>query len=232
MLDLRFWGRGAAFYPLFGNTNAYFEADGDLYFIDFGESTFEKVFRAVDFSRYRDVYVLLTHLHADHSGSLASLISYAYCVLDIRVKVIHPMSKVNDLLEVQGISTEFYEYREMLPEGLAVSAHPVEVPHAKNMRCFGYVITFEEDSLYYSGDASELPDSILESFLRGDIKRIYQDTAGHESQSHCCYKRLEELIPSAERARVFAMHFDGDYVELVRSKGFSVVEVAPINSSR
>lgn len=228
MLDLRFWGKGAAFYPLFGNTNAYFEADGDLYFIDFGESTFEKVFRAVDFSRYRDVYVLLTHLHADHSGSLASLISYAYCVLSIKVKVIHPVSSVNDLLEIQGISADFYEYRKTLPEGLSVSARPVEVPHAPNMRCFGYVIKCGEDSLYYSGDALELPGNILESFLRGEIKRIYHDTAGHESQTHCSYKKLEELIPSGERARVFAMHFDDDYIELVRSKGFSVVEAEPI----
>ena len=76
MMNLSFLGKGAAFYPAFGNTNAFFEKDGDLFFLDFGESAFEKAVRLLDMASYRHVYVLITHLHADHVGSLASLLSY------------------------------------------------------------------------------------------------------------------------------------------------------------
>ena len=38
MFDLKFLGRGAAFCPAFGNTNAFFEMEEDLFFLDFGES--------------------------------------------------------------------------------------------------------------------------------------------------------------------------------------------------
>ena len=74
MINLKFLGKGAAFYPVFGNTNAFFEKDGDLFFLDFGESAFEKAVRLLDLTAYRHVYVLITHLHADHAGSLASLV--------------------------------------------------------------------------------------------------------------------------------------------------------------
>ena len=45
-MELTFLGRGAAFYPAFGNTNAFFLSGGDLFFLDFGESAFEKAVRA------------------------------------------------------------------------------------------------------------------------------------------------------------------------------------------
>ena len=48
MFDLKFLGRGAAFYPAFGNTNAFFEMGEDLYFLDFGEAAFERVTRLFD----------------------------------------------------------------------------------------------------------------------------------------------------------------------------------------
>ncbi|HBE86714.1 MAG TPA: hypothetical protein DDW53_17100, partial [Lachnoclostridium sp.] len=75
-MELHFLGSGSAFYPLYKNTIAYFELNNDLYLIACGETVFETLLSLVDLEQYREIYVVITHLHADHVGSLASLISY------------------------------------------------------------------------------------------------------------------------------------------------------------
>ncbi|MFQ9702485.1 MAG: MBL fold metallo-hydrolase [Enterocloster clostridioformis] len=64
-----------------GNTSAWFEADGCLFLVDCGETVYELLMKRSSLREYRQIYVLLTHLHADHVGSLGSLISYNYCIL-------------------------------------------------------------------------------------------------------------------------------------------------------
>ena len=60
MFDLKFMGRGAAFYPAFGNTNAFFEMGEDLYFLDFGEAAFERVTRMFDLKKYKNIPAALS----------------------------------------------------------------------------------------------------------------------------------------------------------------------------
>ena len=226
MQELKFLGYGAAFYPVLGNTNAFFEAEGDLFFLDFGEAAYEKVVRLFDLKKYRNIYVILTHLHADHSGSLASLLSYTHCVLGVQVNVVHPLETVVELLKLQGISPKFYRYMPALPAGCPVEITPYDVPHAADMRAFGYVLREGGEAVYYSGDAADVPGPVLSAFLKGEISRLYQDTASKPSSSHCLYTHLEELIPMESRRRVFCMHLDGNYEHTLRDHGFSVVQPA------
>lgn len=224
MFDLKFLGRGAAFYPRFGNTNAFFEMDGDLYFLDFGEAAFERVTRLLDLKKYRHVYALITHLHADHAGSLASLMSYTAMVLGVKVNVVHPNGMVNALLAVEGIDPDFYTYMPSLPADCPVQMKPHEVPHAVDMRAYGLELSCADETIYYSGDAAAVPQDVVEGYLSGRIARLYQDTSSHESKGHCYYKKLEALFPAEKRAGVHCMHLDGDYVDLLKGLGFSVVE--------
>ncbi|MCI5956632.1 MAG: MBL fold metallo-hydrolase [Clostridiales bacterium] len=226
MQELKFLGYGAAFYPVLGNTNAFFEAEGDLFFLDFGEAAYEKVVRCFDLKKYRHIYVILTHLHADHSGSLASLLSYTHCVLGVEVNVVHPLETVVELLKLQGISPKFYRYMPTLPDSCPVAITPYDVPHATDMRAFGYVLSAGGEAVYYSGDAADVPEPVLSAFLAGKIARLYQDTARNPSSSHCLYTHLEEIIPMESRPRVFCMHLDGDYEQMLKEHGFSVVQPA------
>ena len=223
-MELKFLGCGAAFYPVLGNTNAFFVEGEDLFFLDFGESAFEKAVRLLDLKKYRRIYVLITHLHADHAGSLASLCSYTHLVLGLTVYVVHPVDTVVQLLRLEGISGELYHYLPALPEDCPVSAEPCEVRHAQDMRCFGYILRTRDDALYFSGDAAALPEQVRRQFLAEEIRRIYHDTASRDSQAHCWYKCLEEAIPPERRGDVYCMHLDGDYGGMLRQKGFSVVE--------
>ena len=225
MFDLKFLGRGAAFYPAFGNTNAFFEMGEDLFFLDFGEAAFERVTRLLDLKKYKNIYALITHLHADHAGSLASLMSYSSMVLGITVNVVHPNWSVITLLSVMGIDPTFYRYMPALPKDCPVQMIPHEVAHAKDMRAYGLELSCADETIYYSGDAAMVPQAIVDGYLSGRIARIYQDTSSHESAGHCYYKKLEALFPAEKRTNVFCMHLDHDYVDMLCELGFSVPEV-------
>ena len=54
-MELKFLGRGAAFYPAFGNTNAFFTQGEDLFFLDFGEAAFEYAARQAVIDMIEDI---------------------------------------------------------------------------------------------------------------------------------------------------------------------------------
>ncbi|MCB7318201.1 MBL fold metallo-hydrolase [Lacrimispora sp. 210928-DFI.3.58] len=227
-MKLNFLGKGSAFYPVYGNTGAYFLYGKELYLIDCGETAFDHLYHLVDLDEIEKVYVILTHLHADHVGSLGTLISYFYCLRQMQVHVVHPEHTIVELLTLEGIDKKGYVYTERLPEnGAGLTAEPVEVKHAADMKCYGYILSDGEDCIYYSGDSSALPEQVLAGFLEGKIGRIYHDTSTHDSPnpSHCFYGRLEQWIPAKERSRVFCMHLDSPCEELLKEKGFQIVEV-------
>lgn len=227
-MKLNFLGKGAAFYPAYGNTGAYILNQKDLYLLDCGESAFHILHKKGIMDEVEQVYVLITHLHADHVGSLGSLISYFYCVRKKPVFIIHPEKTIVELLKLEGISETGYHYMERLPGNAAgIRAEPVEVCHVPDMKCYGYLLTDHEGCIYYSGDASEIPADVLEAFKLGRISRIYQDTSTHneEHPTHCYYKVLEQLIPAGLRDRVFCMHLDGPFEPLLMDCGFRVIEV-------
>lgn len=224
-MKLQFLGIGAFCYPAFRNTSAYFVYKDNLIFLDFGETVFETVMKTLDLKAYLHIYIVLTHLHADHVGSLGTVLSYCNCILHQKPTLVHPQHNVCALLDLLGIVPSFYSYHatfQGLVEGVSIEA--VEVQHAGDMRCYGYKIKSENVCLYYSGDASDIPDIVLKDFLSGKIDDIYQDTSTIEgaSASHLYYKRLEDLIPIELRKNVHCMHLDCDCREMLKEKGFSI----------
>ena len=79
-MELKFLGRGAAFYPVLGNTSAYDICDNNLFLIDCGETIFKKLFEKDIFNKINNIYIFITHTHSDHIGSLSSLIFLPRCI--------------------------------------------------------------------------------------------------------------------------------------------------------
>ena len=155
-MELNFTGKGSAFYPPFKNTGAYMLSGKALYLIDCGETMFDVLYHKLDLASIEDVYVILTHMHADHVGSLGTLISYFYCLFNKAIHVVYPQETIKQLLTLEGITPLGYHYHETLPENPAgLTAVPVEVKHALDMKCYGYVLSNGTESIYYSGDSSE-----------------------------------------------------------------------------
>ncbi len=224
-MKLNFLGKGCAFYPLYGNTSACFISGKELFLMDCGETAFEQLYRKIDFGEIERAYVLITHLHADHVGSLGTMISYFGCVLHKPIHVIHPETTIVELLTLEGISKSFYHYHKTLPVNDAgVCAEPVEVHHAEDMKCYGYLLRDEETCVFYSGDSAELPVCILEQFLEGKVDRIYHDTATQPSDHHGYYRKLEEVVPPEKRNQIYCMHLDSPCEDMLRSRGFRIAE--------
>ncbi len=227
-MNWNFLGKGCAFYPVYKNTSAYFVWEKELYLLDCGESVFEQLYKRIDLKEMERVYVLITHLHADHVGSLGTLISYFYCVLGRPVCVVHPETTIVDLLTLEGIDKNGYQYQKSLPENNAgLKAEPVPVTHAADMKCYGYLLKDANECVFYSGDSSGVPENILELFLEERIDRIYHDTSTHDSPnpSHCFYGKLEEIIPLEKRRQFYCMHLDSPCENMLMEKGFRVVKV-------
>ncbi len=224
MIQLHFFGKGAAFYPLFGNTNSYFEVGEDIFFLDCGEATFEKIVRHIPLQKYNHIFVILTHMHADHAGSLPTFISYCKFVLGKTVHVVYPNEVICDFLRLAGIDPTLYVYSKELAAHENLKIMPIKVEHAKDMDCYGYVLDDGKEAIFYSGDAANINADILERFLQGEIRRIYHDTSSHASTSHCHYEKTCSLVPPEHRKRFYCMHLDTNYEDRLKELGFSVVE--------
>ena len=173
-MDLNFLGCGSAFNPLYGNTSAYFTNKDQLYVIDGGESVFLKLYQKELLKKYAGITIMVTHMHADHVGSLPSIISYCYYVLGKKVTVIYPEKSLWILLGLMGIDPDIYipvESSLFTAEGLKVWA--VSVKHADDISCFGYIIEFAGEKIYYSGDSYEIPKDVLDGFYKkGNINDL------------------------------------------------------------
>ncbi|WP_320938111.1 MBL fold metallo-hydrolase [Enterocloster lavalensis] len=223
---LNFLGCGCAYRPQFGNTSAWLSVDGRLFLFDCGETVFTRLLQTGLLERCRSLTVLVTHCHADHAGSLPTLISYMHDVEQKPVAVYYPGEDVRTLMTCCGIAVdecEFYSGANIVfAPGIRCSAFPVE--HHPDLHCYGYHFICGPESFYYSGDARRLPPGVLDAFLNGRIRELYQDATFLEDQgaSHGSLDYLSAVIPPSLRRNVYPMHFSGDFSGQLRDRGFGV----------
>lgn len=225
-MKLTFLGTGAAYYPVLGSTSAYFVKDGCLYLIDCGETTFARIFGRKVLTDCEQVHVLISHLHADHIGSLGSFISYCKNVLHKPVTVLCPDPTLSAVLSMTGLTYDDYTFCKNLncvfPGNITFT--PILVKHDMSMCCYGYFIKDDEEVVYYGADACGIPDGILSQLRDGTLARAYQEVTyeNHLSPSHTSLEQLCQLVPRHLRSKVVCMHFGGDYVQLAADYGFDV----------
>ncbi|MDK2600591.1 MBL fold metallo-hydrolase [Bacillus stercoris] len=105
---LNFIGTGSAFNTKLGNNSAFIKKDNSLFLIDCGSTTFSRLKETGLLEDVEKVFVLLTHTHADHVGSLGDLILYGYYSMGKlgvpNVSVYSPFSlNIKNLLYMQGV---------------------------------------------------------------------------------------------------------------------------------
>jgi hypothetical protein len=134
-----------------------------------------------------------------------------------------------------GVNSETYIYEkiheldEVIINGqddFSIKVQPFRVRHVRDMFCFGYVITYNNEIAYYSGDTYEISEYYLRELHSGKFKYFYQDTcaADYEGNVHLSLRKLHELIKPDVRRLVYCMHLDkGFNVEEAEELGFKVV---------
>lgn len=225
-MELIFSGIGAAYYPVFDSNSAFFVHGDHLYLIDCGESTFKKMFARNEIYSYDKITVLITHLHADHIGSLGSFLSFCKSVLHKKVQVVAEESTIVNILTQEGIGADSYDFSDDFSCCAQNDLKIVPVParHVDNMKCCGFLLQQKHETTFYSGDTSIIPERILQEFLEGHIQKIYQDCTflTGQSRSHCSLEQLQQWIPEGERHRVICMHLGCDMREDIKTAGFQI----------
>ncbi|MCL1964616.1 MAG: MBL fold metallo-hydrolase [Firmicutes bacterium] len=229
-MRLFFTGTGSAFNPALGNNGAFFTHGQDLYLIDCGETLFAKLFKTSLLSDFPGALtVLLTHTHADHCGSLGTLILYAAERLRRTLTVVHPDAGAARLLSLMGASADQYRLVPAL-DGRGIRAAARQTAHVPAIPAYAYTISDEKETIYYSGDTRELPADILDGLRQETIAHAYQDVSDFPSGApkgavHLPLATLCELVEPALRGKFTLMHRNRDYTDKAAGLGFVCAKI-------
>lgn len=230
---LQFIGTGSAFNYKLGNNSAYVKKGSTLFLIDCGSTTFSRLQKYNILDNIKHTNVLITHLHPDHVSSLGDLIFYCYFILKIKPYIYTPCEQdLISLLDIMGVNRKIYTVINasedfcLSNDDVVMNISSVKAVHVENLKCYSYIIKYNNKSIYYSGDASEIDSKILCDLNNGKFDYFYQDTFMGEAIGipHMLFENLCEQIDSNIRYKVYCMHLDEEFDStLAISKGFKVV---------
>jgi len=240
MKELCFTGIGSAFNPKLGNNSAFIKKNKSLILIDCGGTVFERLQELNMLDKVDNLYIIITHTHPDHVGSLGEVIFYLYNILKKKAIIVFPNKAVIErfLCTIGATSKQYYlESNNIVKiddEELGkLSIEFLPVSHVKTIPCYGFIMKTDGENFYYSGDSNNIENSILEMLKKGEIDRLYQDTCGldYKGNAHMSLKKLKELISMQYRNKVYCMHLDQHISrkDIVES-GFNVVEKYKVTS--
>ncbi len=227
---LEFLGIGGCFSKEFDNNSAFFKVEKTLFLIDCGGTVFKKLKKQGLLEEIENIYVIITHFHLDHVGSLSDLIFYLYILKGIKVTIIFPeRDKVEKFMDVTGVGDERYNVITEKKIKFQINNHTVNIEnitskHSETVNAYSYIIQYNDIKIYYSGDSRELPQNILQKWKNQEFDYIYHDcTSSMKNKAHMQLGKLKELFPKDRRKNVYCMHIDNEIEKkLIESEGFQV----------
>ncbi len=236
-MELHFLGRGAAFNTAQGNTSAYFVEKEKLFLIDCGESIFAKLQEEDIFSGIKEIYVVISHTHSDHCGSLGSLGLYCQFVLKNKLKIVVPhetayVQSLELLMTLFGNTKNAYEFvYEENVDGIFEGFDSVRyelTKHDFQLTCFSFVFQTAKGGVFFSADTRTTEN--LQRFIekQHEIDCIYMEVTdlGIPNDIHLNMAELEAVIPYNVRSKVRMMHLRSiECMKKLEYAGFQVVDL-------
>jgi phosphoribosyl 1,2-cyclic phosphodiesterase len=233
---LEFIGNGSAFNTKLGNTSAFIKHQQSMVIIDCGGTVFHQLNELEILNDVKQLSIIITHTHPDHVGSLGDLIFYAYFILKIKPVLYYPnVDLMETYLNCVGVEADMVELVATeqnlieLNEQASINLQFIPIRHLHTVHSFALRMKIEFNNeisnLYYSGDANEIPEAILNSFLKEEIDYLYQDTSGidYEGNPHLSIHLLTQLIPVHLRKHVYCIHHDKHLdINQVKNLGFKI----------
>ncbi|HAK43588.1 MAG TPA: MBL fold metallo-hydrolase [Clostridium sp.] len=232
---LNFIGTGSAFNTELGNTSAFIKNNNSLLIIDCGGTVFHRLQELNLFDKLENLYIIITHTHPDHVGSLGEVIFYSYYILKRRPTIFFPKKElIEGFLTNIGVSAEMYKLNSF--ERIDVndtqfgkfSIEFLPVSHVDTIPAYGFVMKLNEKLFYFSGDANNISSKVINRILNGEINRVYQDTCGldYEGNNHLSLRKLCNIVPQEFRYKFYCMHLDKHITEKeIKENGFNVARI-------
>lgn len=231
---LKFIGIGSAFNTELGNTSAFVKQNNSLILIDCGGTVFHRLQELNLFKNLENIYIIITHTHPDHIGSLGEIIFYSYYILGKKASIFFPKKEliISFLMSI-GVSSEMYELNSIDRVDVndkqlgEFSIEFIPVSHVHTIPAYGFIMELNGRVFYYSGDANDISNKILSKLQNGEVYRIYQDTCGldYEGNNHLALRKLCDIIPQKFRKKIYCMHLDKYITEKeIQDNGFNITK--------
>ena len=210
-MDLKFIGTGGAFEYEYGNSAAWVDFGGKQILIDAGHSVYPAL-RAKNLADKID-YLLITHLHDDHVGSLSTTILHHKYLLPQprKAQILYPTAAFGDLLY------QFLKHSLLQPEDYVDFVSMSFVPginfidtthhHKQGMQTFAYYFETDEELIMYSGDLGT-PEIVFELLDQkpGKKIRVFHELSFFQTAGvHTYYQQLHKWNDHYE---IYGYHAD------------------------
>lgn len=215
-MKLQFLGTGSAFQTKLYNTSAFFVEDDILFMIDCGQTAFEQLKAQNFFKDIVEIFVVFTHTHADHIGSISKLVNYSYNVLDKPLNIIVPDEEnlykdIVSLLEIFLIKKE--KYNMLLPYEItnffktfeSITFLPTRHTKVLENRCYSLVFNTPYGNVLYTGDSTDT--KYIKRLINTHFDKIYVDITLTSKDVHLDLNTLKKIVPKELRNKVYPMHF-------------------------
>lgn len=234
-MKLEFLGRGSAFNVREGNTSAYFIENHNLFLIDCGETVFERLSKKGLLKDIKEIYVLVSHMHSDHCGSLGSVGLYCQFVLNNKLKIVVPhhdiyIEQLRTLMTLFGNTDKAYEFiydNELDNKFKAFSTVRYELTlHDYQLICYSFTFETENGGIFFSSDTRVL-DNILHFIDTHEvIDKMYMEVTDLDvpKDIHLYVNKLIEGLDERYFSKIWIMHMRNDECKRrVLEAGFNVV---------
>ena len=189
------------------NNSAYVEIENELFIIDCGFTVFNEIKNKFDFNKYKEINIIITHLHNDHAGSLSQVILYLWFIYHKKTNVITNCKDMRKYLEITGTMPETYDIKDDLK-----NLKFIKTDHTEYLDAYGFILTIKGKKILYTGDTCS-----LESFLSyiNEIDEFYIDL----SKFGGAHLKVDDILDDLKKIKskgikIIPMHMDDkEYIE-------------------
>ncbi|KAA5540384.1 MBL fold metallo-hydrolase [Adhaeribacter rhizoryzae] len=207
-MQLKFIGTGGAFEPEYFNSAALLSFKNKTILIDAGFTVYPRLL-ALDLF-FKIDYILITHLHNDHSGSLANILLHKYFHdKGQQFTILYQSEKFKKQLEeflvIQLKDTTKYANFAPLETLSDISALDTFGRHSEGFQTYSFIFEEENERLVYSGDLGQA------DFLFAHLQKlpplpttVFHDiTFNPKNEGHAHYTKLQ---PYQAQYKIFGYH--------------------------
>lgn len=231
-MKFNFIGNGSAWNIKMNNTSAYVKKGNQMILIDCGESIARQIIRLEILNGIKKLYILITHTHSDHIGSLGTLLFYSKYYQNIDNYLILPNDKtyienIKSYLKISDISNEVqFAYDQYLKKEFKLDNFEfLKATHVSSIPCYCFVLQDKDGLIYYSGDNSNI--EYIKKYLKYPNSIIYTEVSNNPnlSNEHLYFETLIKNTVLDDRKRIYLMHMDQNSNEdLYKSYGFKLTK--------
>lgn len=209
-MRIKFLGTGGAFDVDYLNSAALLTFRDKCMLIDCGFTVYQTLVQKNLIHRIK--YILLTHLHNDHCGSLANVLLHRSIVDKAAPPtILYPSeqfkNQIYEFLKIQVKDPDKYAEFVPLEQYEGIKAVDTFGQHSEGLQTYAYIFEDEDTRIVYSGDLGK-PEVLFDklSRMRSLPTCVYHDiTFNAENTGHTYYKKL---LPFMNGVEMFGYHCD------------------------